>query len=210
MGGKPLTTVFDEYRAMNAWVRTAPSSTFAGGFIAPFSGTDSRTITCTNKTPSLYYSAWADMPLFEIVTRVRFDQGNWQELPKKKLYPAWISGATDDLSSFPFATVPGIFRAADPYQDTTAAIFPQTSPSKLPPLAIENITVPVNATTVSVQTRIHGYLVAQYGKLFESWASQYVGDDCVRLYAKGQRIELEDLWDTPDFTPGTAWTFPVN
>ena len=47
-----------------------------------------------------------------------------------------------------------------------------------------------------------------YGKNFEGTA--YVGDDCIKLYESGQRIEIQDLLDTPDFTTETYWTYPVN
>jgi len=91
--------------------------------------------------------------------------------------------------------------------NTTATILPQTA-SRLPPLHLEDITIPAHAKTLSVQTRIHAFLVAHYGKNFEGAA--YVGDDCIKLYGDGQRVELEDLWDSPDFTPQTEWSFPVN
>lgn len=208
--GKPLSAVFDQFRAMNAWVRTAQSKTFGNGIIATFAGTDIRTMTCVNKKANVvYYSAWADMPLFEIKTRVRFDQGEWQELQLKKLYPVWSSGVMKDLYPFSFDTVPGIFRVADPYHPKdTASIFPKTEISKLAALHENRVTVPETAKTISLQTRIHAYLRPHYGKNFEG--TPYVGDDCNKLYEDGQHIDLQDLWDTPDFTDNTAWTFPVN
>jgi len=208
-GGQPLATVFDEYRAMNAWVRTETSQLYGNGIIATYAGTDSRTLTCINKNPNLvYYSAWADMPLFEVVTRFRFDGGAWQEFAARKLHPAWASGVTKNLFPVSFDTIPGIFRSADPYvPNHQATVFPQTMPSKLAELLVQDINVPAGAKTFSVQTRIHAYLIAHYGKNFEGIA--YVGDDCIKVYADGQRIELQDLWDTPDFTPATEWAFQV-
>lgn len=206
--GKPFTLVFDEYRAQNAWVRTAPK--FQGhGFNASMAGADVRTKTCLNKKlDQIYYESWSEMPLFEITTRVRFDQDEWQELPVKKLYPAWASGNTQDRFPIPFDTIAGVFRETGPYHPkNTPSIFPQPSP-RPNPLHKEELTVPAGGKTISVQTKMHAYLVAYYGPKFEG--TGYVGEDCIRLYVDGQRTELEDLWDTPDFTQDTAWEFAVN
>lgn len=206
--GKPLSFVFDEYRAMNAWVRTAPKYQ-SHGIIATYAGSDRRTVTCLNKDPNkVYYESWADSPLFEITTRVRFDQEAWQELPKRKVFPSWGSGKMKELFPFPVDKLPGLFRAADPYSPWhTASIYPEGA-ARLAPLNVDSIPVPTQAKTVSFQTQIHGYLVAHYGKNFEG--APYVGEDCIKLYADMQRVELDDLWDSPDFTENTAWTFPVN
>ena len=90
----------------------------------------------------------------------------------------------------------------------TATIFPKTATSKLAPLHTQSITVPPQAKTVALKTWIHGYMIPHYGKYFGG--TGYVGNDCIRLFEDGQRIELHDIMDSPDFTPETEWTFPVN
>ena len=113
------------------------------------------------------------------------------------------------LYALPFDTVPGIFRVADPHHPkNTASIFPKTASAKLAKLHGVDIVLPAQAKTVSLQTWIHAYLMPHYGKNFEGTA--YVGDDCIKLYESGQRIEIQDLLDTPDFTTETYWTYPVN